>query len=232
MPSLDSMPAEIILLIVEYLPCTRNYTGALARCSHRFHALLSPRLPNRFPRAAIRWACEDGILPLLKSALGDTSDSPIQQLPVNATALYDIGGSYDDNDKYWANLGRGLYQQTHESLAFSGHLRTPLHMACANGHNDIVNYLLDKGARIDGKASGCCDCASVDNYLEGEIGPVPRWEPVEWEAWEPLHIAMCYKQQSTALLLLQRGASTMLGENGDVPALHFAISNGLREVVR
>jgi hypothetical protein len=69
--------------------------------------------------------------------------------------------------------------------------RTPLHYAAANGHNDIVKYLLEKGQ----------DISQADNV-----------------GLTPLHHAAMRGKVSTVELLLSKGANTEAKDaNGNTP---------------
>ncbi|KAI1186860.1 ankyrin repeat-containing domain protein [Nemania serpens] len=72
---------------------------------------------------------------------------------------------------------------------------TPLHIAAAEGHNDLVNLLLDNGAYINALSRLFCKCTIL---------------PEHWLAplWTPLHTSICRGHESTTRLLLSRGAST------------------------
>ncbi|KAI1174796.1 ankyrin repeat-containing domain protein [Nemania sp. FL0916] len=72
---------------------------------------------------------------------------------------------------------------------------SPLHIAAAAGHDQLVTLLLDSGADINALSREFCLCA-----VPPKRGEVPLWTP--------LHTAMCHSHESTTRLLLSRGAST------------------------
>jgi len=109
---------------------------------------------------------------------------------------------------------------------------TALHLAVQNGHNDIVEILLDRGAPIDSASSSLCECTHQPGLLNNAESPDVDHGP---PCWTPLHIAICHSRSDTAKLLLSRGASHMMeyGDGGQsVTALHHASAMGLSEMVR
>lgn len=109
---------------------------------------------------------------------------------------------------------------------------TALHLAVQNGHNDIVEILLDRGAPINPASSSLCECTHQPGLLNNAESPDADRDP---PLWSPLHIAICHSRSETAKLLLSRGASHMM-EHGDpaqsITALHHASAMGLSDVVR
>ena len=75
---------------------------------------------------------------------------------------------------------------------------TALHRASYNGHVDVAEYLLSKGAKIDAK--------TVDG-------------------WQPLHCACRWNKAKVASLLLQNGALVNAQTKGRQTPLHLAASN-------
>jgi hypothetical protein len=80
---------------------------------------------------------------------------------------------------------------------------TPLHSAAARGLDDVVCFLLDQGVGIN------CNRTSHE--------------------WPPLFVSICYKHISTAVLLMDRGASLILRD--ETTALHIAAAAGLLDLV-
>lgn len=97
---------------------------------------------------------------------------------------------------------------------------TPLHYAARSGQDQAVAWLLDHGADIDGPARGFCAC-EVRRRRTLAPGAWPenwRVEPdtpdVEVQ-WTPLHTALCCGRETTALLLVERGAGVILCDQRD-----------------
>lgn len=130
---------------------------------------------------------------------------------------------------------------------------TPLAWAAKLGRDSAVNYLLDQGADIELRSNKLCDCC--DNLLHC----AERWqlpEPPEIckrtleeeeekfleenryrdfrehvPEWTPLHYAMCNLNESTAELLLDRGANASKVGNHAVTALHIATRWEMEETI-
>ncbi|KAI0857883.1 ankyrin repeat-containing domain protein [Xylaria cubensis] len=98
------------------------------------------------------------------------------------------------------------------SLGSSGNLGamnfnhwTALHLAVANGQNNVVSFLINKGADINAPSTGYCECSQIRAYISEypeDDDPLP--------VWSPLHMAICRGYFQTAKLLLIRGASTVV----------------------
>ncbi|XP_046612171.1 ankyrin repeat domain-containing protein 49-like [Neodiprion virginianus] len=72
---------------------------------------------------------------------------------------------------------------------------TPLHRACYGNHVDVVEYLLETGAKIDAKTN---------------------------DGWEPLHSACCWNHVDCAAVLIANGADINAKSKGDQTPLHLA----------
>ncbi|KAI0447901.1 ankyrin [Xylaria telfairii] len=123
---------------------------------------------------------------------------------------------------------------------------TALHVAAANGQDEAVSFLIDRGADINAPSKGCCECVQIRADIRGSngIGHHPL-------LWSPLHIAICRGHVSATRQLLIRGASTFvevdsLGEpkfqpnsdnmadpisQGRCTALHVACYYGVHSIV-
>ncbi|ROW06819.1 hypothetical protein VMCG_03995 [Cytospora schulzeri] len=105
---------------------------------------------------------------------------------------------------------------------------TPLHIAARWGLDDIIELLLHHGATVNPPSRGFCDCAFATDSTTKTPSGVTHSTPL----WTPLHIAICYGHESTARLLLSRGASIVVtrgldeGERAKVTALHVACAAG------
>lgn len=116
---------------------------------------------------------------------------------------------------------------------------TPLHVAARWGHNEIVELLLDHGANIGSESCGYCDCAHPTDRVKYDGF---RTLAIDVTNWSPLHTAVCHGQDSTAKLLLSRGASlnTVPEQKyfvhdmpkANVSPLHTACASGNMSIVR
>jgi ankyrin repeat protein len=121
---------------------------------------------------------------------------------------------------------------------------TLLALAAAFGLDSMVSFLLDHGADIEKAGKGLCVCADGYNLFELRFPPDEnRGGTDEPEyimgdengfAWTPLHFALCRGHESTAMLLLERGANpreTCPCESGPWNALHTATRLNQRKVI-
>ncbi|RYP90212.1 hypothetical protein DL770_003675 [Monosporascus sp. CRB-9-2] len=111
---------------------------------------------------------------------------------------------------------------------------TPLHIAARWGHDELVELLLNHGANIHALSRGFCECLYPMYRL-----PKPKYRrKAVVPLWMPLHTAICHGHDSTARLLLARGASTAVATRGRgakldrVTALHSACCSGLTSLSR
>lgn len=155
----------------------------------------------------------------------------------------DIGtgtGTNDDDDDDDSNSEasliradiRGIGVEDLGDLA-SQYYWTPIHIAARWGNDELVDLLLKHGANIHALSKGLCDCvlpAEDIQTLPGITTPAP--------IWMPLHIAICHGHESTARLLLSRGASInvsprCLGSDvRHITALHTACYSDMTSISR
>lgn len=121
---------------------------------------------------------------------------------------------------------------------------TPLALAAAIGHDSMVAFLLDHGADIEKPGKGLCVCSQGENNVQLQFPP-STYRGVTDDAeyimddenafcWTPLHIALCRGFESTAILLLERGANyqvTCPCEAGPWNALHTATRRNQRKII-
>ncbi|XP_031829365.1 ankyrin repeat domain-containing protein 49 [Nomia melanderi] len=75
---------------------------------------------------------------------------------------------------------------------------TPLHRACYGNHVEIVEYLLQAGAKIDAKTL---------------------------DEWQPLHSACCWNNVECAAVLIANGADINAQSKGDQTPLHLVCAS-------
>ena len=89
---------------------------------------------------------------------------------------------------------------------------TPLYLACAHGHTDVVSFLLDEGADID----------AVINEQPSDI----------YQAINSLQIASQRGYHELVQLLLDHDADREITNGHGMHSLHLAAANGHTEVIR
>lgn len=120
-----------------------------------------------------------------------------------------------------------------------GRRYTALHLAARAGHVDVINVLLDRGARSHVVAKEFCLCWRELGILNSMEGADPEYEPSP--GWTPLHVAICHSQEHAAIKLLDRGAPLQMElpppwensgfEENPASALHHAAAKGLNVVI-
>lgn len=121
---------------------------------------------------------------------------------------------------------------------------TPLALAAALGYDSMVAFLLDHGADIEKPGKGICVCADGQNIVELNVPPMEHrggtddtediMDDENGLVYTPLHFALCRGHESTAILLLERGANpeeTCSCEAGPWNALHTATRLNQRKVI-
>lgn len=115
---------------------------------------------------------------------------------------------------------------------------TALHIAAREGHNKVVNALLDRGADIGMSSRNFCRChiqglslwESHLKHLDSNVRVV-----LPLGVWPPLHVAICSSRIQTAKLLVSRGSPLIThtvskhlsgGIEEDYEALHHAAASG------
>lgn len=121
---------------------------------------------------------------------------------------------------------------------------TPLALAVALGEDSMVAFLLDHGADIEKPGKGLCTCCNGDNTPHLHFGPEQDRRYVDDPdyimddesgfCWTPLHFALCRGYESTAMLLIERGANyqvTCPSQGGPWNALHTATRMNHRKII-
>ncbi|KAI7782454.1 hypothetical protein LA080_013453 [Diaporthe eres] len=129
-----------------------------------------------------------------------------------------------DEDESGHEDGFGRHPDTEDDLR---RFRA-LHLAARGGHDSVVGILIDHGASIDVCSRQLCKCMPI--LCRAASGPhgIPTVRN-DLSGFSPLHLAICHFQESTARLLLSRGASPRLNElqRDNAPtALHAAAATG------
>lgn len=156
-----------------------------------------------------------------------------------------------DEENFNSSLDVGLLFRVHDLQRTKAFIEpyfeariSPLTWAAIHGHDSIVGYLLDHGADIEQKSAKLCHCCDSKLLRCPEMLP----DPLEFYSrhpndddsivdndvcsvdsedfileWKPLHYALCNEHESTARLLIERGAdANKVGAYYGVTALHIA----------
>lgn len=121
---------------------------------------------------------------------------------------------------------------------------TPLAFAASLGLDSMVAFLVDYGADIEKPGKGLCACCDGENHASLSFPPYRHrgmFEDIEWlmddeseNCWTPLHVALCRGHESTAMILLSRGANPQVTcpcGQGPWNALHTATRLNQRSII-
>lgn len=122
---------------------------------------------------------------------------------------------------------------------------TPLALAANLGFDSMVAFLLDHGADIEKPGKGLCLCSSGKNQTHLNFPPDEGHGVCFDEeymmadenglCWTPLHFALCRRRESTAMVLLGRGANPQVtcpcDDEGPWNALHTATRLNQRPII-
>lgn len=219
MASFRSLPPELVLEIGVWLD-DQFSLSALARANRTCRSILMPSLFTRFGSLAVRWAAEKGNLDILRAATFYAKDRKHALL----NTAYQFEEPTDDPEfdrLLWHDRGRKQ--------------GTALHLACAAGHIEVLEYLIDNGADMCASSTRMCGCLYMDDSFGQYYGDD---DIIDRPKWLPLHHAICHKHPEVAIALLKRGAPIYVSASSasrgrySVTALQSASENGLVMVVR
>ena len=170
--SLQRLPTELLCLVSESLK--QKDISSLISCARRFQVLTSILYGNDFKchkTSALFWGAEQGVLNTVKMAVH-------------------AGGDVNDLHLKWFTTVNGIHRPTNHVQ------RAPIHLAAFNGHDDVVEYLLECGASLEPLSVGLCHCAA----LVDRISTAPLFQPVKrlrsqegiWSALVSYHILFCF----------------------------------------
>ncbi|RYP73988.1 hypothetical protein DL771_003299 [Monosporascus sp. 5C6A] len=213
---MEALPAELLGLILGDEALQLKDVAALARTCTFFYQIATSHL-YRFNikherSSALFWAVENSQLRTMRRALELRADpNTVGPRPGESPEeLLNVGPVNE--------IGKGQY--TYGS---------PLHYAARAGDGQMVNLLLDYGAKTDVPSRNICLCREHRDF-----GCLRYIEPPRWF---PLHHAVCRGHVATATILIDRGAPMQMAyEVEDVgygPSLiHCASARGLESLVR
>ncbi|KAH9121542.1 hypothetical protein AeMF1_006794 [Aphanomyces euteiches] len=113
----------------------------------------------------------------------------------------------------------------------------PLNWAYKNGHLDVFNYLLDKGAKVDttdDSGQTLLHLASMYGDLDATKSLLKKGAKVDARdhiGQSPLHLASINGHECLVKYLIDKGAATASRDNYGWTSLHYAFNFGNEQVV-
>lgn len=220
-PSLQTLPAELLRLIIEDSGLRQKDLAVLTRTCDFFYQIVTPYLYRHDIKhnnsSALIWAAEHSQLRTARRALelGADPNTKGPQFPESRDF---------SNDPCYNGI---CTVQDHRPYG------SPLHFAANEGNDAMVNLLLDYGARTDASSEHVCGCGGhwTDEQRADCFPP----------GWFPLHHAVCKGHITTAHVLLDRGAPTQMASEQENDSrsrlsghnlLHCAAAHGLEDLVK
>ncbi|KAL1856959.1 hypothetical protein Daus18300_010518 [Diaporthe australafricana] len=239
--NIGDLPNEVILEIIGHRNLSARGLVSLACTSKLYHEIVIKPAYRRHVETkfglAIYWAIQNEQHGTLKRLVDCGVDVNMHDNQGRLLNTYDLFAVHD----IW---------QTKASIdwRFDAYV-APLAWAASLGRDSMVEYLLDRGAHIEQDSSGLCDChcellrcqrllpdrpvfyedppeTDEDNPFSDYVDSIPDSD----SDWTPLHYAICNRHDSTARLLLERGASAHRVGCG-VTALHVAARWGVEDTI-
>ncbi len=147
MASLARLPPELILEIANWLLLDGDPypLACFSAASRSLHGLVTSVLYTDYGLDAFQWAAQHGRIATLERAIRYVDDEMDLISP----------------DTYFFNLKHNF------SFEYEG---DPLHVAAKFGQDEVVTWLLDRGANITAPCLGLCDCSYFDSIWEDQDG--------------------------------------------------------------
>ncbi|KAM7187506.1 Ankyrin repeat-containing domain protein [Naviculisporaceae sp. PSN 640] len=208
------VPIDILYLIADELKAGSSASAyqslnSLSRTSRSLHHIFMPILYQYNVRhkhdgkSALIWGAKNGILGTVKKALEAGED-------VDYRDDGDQGMRRKRPPQFWLSEGPADQHLSPSACA--------IHFAVKFGYDDIVQFLLDKGASMTTPARELCTCPDIempgkDRGWNPYVGPRTYrdlgdglGDGPDQRGWYPLHLALCQNRPSTAELLIKSGA--------------------------
>jgi hypothetical protein len=170
-------PADIVKLLVCNRQLKDNLTWSLLRQNVKSYGA-----------TLVPWAAFNGQLETLKTLHSMDDTLVTRRWGTDQTDDNDVRGVSPPSNPQFAQLRQ--LPHTRGEAQVNG--ISALHAAVAAGHDHIISWLLDNGSDINSKYQRLCRCV-MGGFDD------------DWRT--PLYLALCQRRDSSARLLIQRGAS-------------------------
>ncbi|KAI1246964.1 hypothetical protein MGN70_010849 [Eutypa lata] len=203
MPSLDTLPTEIIKIIIEQFSRCRDVFACMRLCRRLFLIARQFLFHNAQPlHRILYWAIQANQMETMKAVLeaGAVATTPMmvhhRKIALRKTEPPAV---------FYAQWPRRLLSP-HGPPPYTSRY-SALHLAVREGQLDLLKVLLQRDHPIDAGSSHFCCVPWRSDYR-------PR---LPWHDWfqyhlTPLHAALCFGQSEIAQFLIKSGASISGGE--------------------
>lgn len=258
--SLDHLPVELVLLIIGERCLSARHLISLARTSHRYYRIaISPAYKRHVERdcgLASKCCAKNALaqnhnkdspvlfkancMPEVYWAIQNEQQGTLERIVDSGVDV-----NMDHGDGICENMGDHNLQNTKAGIDYRDANFSPLAWAASHGRDSMVAYLLDHGANIEQACCGLCKCYNEllrcpstlpdRPYFYDNRDPDDSLSPLSdlfenTSDWSPLHYAICNQHDSTARLLLERGACAR-DVGSKVSALHVATRWEMRNII-
>ena len=115
--------------------------------------------------------------------------------------------------------------------------QTALHVACQNGHLDVIKYLLGQGANLEVEVSGACVYEYTPHththaHTHTHTHTLMLFPPQDSLGAYPVHYAAIGAEPDVVKLLAQEGADLNVRNRRQQTPLHVATVKGHMTVIR
>jgi len=111
--------------------------------------------------------------------------------------------------------------------------RTPLHIAVDQNHQDVVTFLIEKGANVNEKDDSGYEPLHLINSKAVGVLLIEKGSDINTRnenGQTPLHLAAMWNHKEAAAILIEKGADLNARDNGGQTPLHEAASQSRKDV--
>jgi ankyrin repeat protein len=193
---LEALHTELLFQIGQYLP--QSDLSSLARTSRTCYERLNPELYRADARedrsSAMVWGAREGELETLKLSLRNGGDVNTIGPGHFCFVSSNLRGCHRAERVPSFPGWLPDYSRISAPVLAPDDFATPLHWAAAGGHDDVLAWLLQSGAKMS--FMGTEGCLQNTLRMSRQIHPNLFWSP--------LHYALCSNQLATAMEIIKR----------------------------
>ncbi|KAI0122899.1 ankyrin repeat-containing domain protein [Xylariales sp. AK1849] len=218
MTFLTKLPFELLKFVIQELG--PRDVSSLARSCSFLHVTISPILYRmvRDDVEVLSWATYNGRIDTIERLIAAGADTNAALVKNTAPAMEtrefpSVHALQDYSIQLMLleqqNAHRRGRSHRHRHFKRDIKFHNALHIAAQLGYGNVIDLLLRHGADINARSRGLCRCVFMTE-------PDARFvsAPDDTAMLMPLHLAICSRNESSANLLMSRGASFVVGDRG------------------